>query len=147
MTETIYGSIYAAGHVIEATAKEVARIRQMSGIPPNVCLEHHSRPWKNDDADWFRANPTRSHRARHAHPGEVPPGQELMAMVLVRQVEPGSRVRIGFYPNPDQPPIPDDEEIIHAMFDAVVESESSGEPLTAQKVLDRLAIMQRGVQS
>ena len=85
-------------------------------------------PWKVDDAEWFKANPARSHRLRSMFPSEgatlfdpsettiLPPNHELQ--VLVRQVKPGVRVRVQFGRNTDVP-IPDIESLIHALFDLV----------------------------
>lgn len=85
-------------------------------------------PWKTDDANWFQANPSRSHRLRTAHAGEVealpsdytdeplPPRHEMQ--IVVRQVEPGARVRLAFGRNLDTP-VPDDEAVLHALFDAI----------------------------
>jgi hypothetical protein len=97
-------------------------------------------PWKINDANWFKANPSRSHRLRSVFPGEiktlssfdVPPGHELQ--VLVRQLEPGHRVRIGFCRNLELP-IPDVESLIHAMFDIVVENDAKS--FTVEKVAKR----------
>jgi hypothetical protein len=98
-------------------------------------------PWKDDDARWFKANPTRSHRLRSAFAGElkdlphadepIPPGHEYQ--MLVRQVEPGTRLRIVFYRNVEVP-IPDIEPLIHAAFDLV--SSSEGGLLSTQEVAD-----------
>lgn len=87
------------------------------------------RPWKTDDQIWFKANPDRSHRLRQLFPGElatlrrhpeepdlIPAGHE--PQVLVRQVEPGKRIRISFYRNLAID-IPDIEPLLHAMFDLV----------------------------
>src|SRR5262245_11242890 len=62
----------------------------------------HSHPWTSDDRQWFERNPQRSHRARLPFPGEVdgqaaetPAGDALI--MLVRQVEPGRRLRAAVF--------------------------------------------------
>lgn len=90
--------------------------------------------WKTDDAAWFVKNPTRSHRARKLFEGElptlgsppenVPPGHEVQ--VLVRQVEPGKRVRHQFIRNLEAP-VPDVESILHALFDLATRGEEGKE--------------------
>lgn len=96
----------------------------------NVRLNTSDSPWKDDDARWFEANQTRSHRLRPAFPGEleglphftdpIPAGHELQ--MLVRQVQPGTRLRIAFCRNMEIP-IPDIEPLLHATFDMVSASE------------------------
>jgi hypothetical protein len=77
----------------------------------------------SDDQVWFEKNPTRSHRARMPFPGEelllsgpkIP--AECTSFILVRQIKPGTRIRLGFYLNTALLPVPDDEAQIHAMFE------------------------------
>jgi len=59
-------------------------------------------------------------RARAPLPTPASAGQALI--VLVRQVEPGSRLRSGFYLNADLPPTADDEGVAQALFDVVREA-------------------------
>jgi len=87
-------------------------------LPVNV-LES---AWKTDDRLWFDRNPERSHRARLAFPGEAdaqatkaPAGTVLL--MLIRQVEPGKRVRAGFYIHAELWPAPDIEAVAHLLFD------------------------------
>ena len=44
--------------------------------------------------------------------------------MLVRQVEPGSRMRAGFYLNADWLPVPDDEAFAHTLFEVAVRREA-----------------------
>jgi hypothetical protein len=85
-------------------------------------------PWKNDDRVWFEKNPSRAHRLRPPFPGEMdetaaetPAGCELL--VLVRQVEPGSRMRAGLHFGVDWLPLPDHEAVAHALFEVAVRRE------------------------
>lgn len=85
-------------------------------------------PWKADDAEWFEDNPSRSHRLRAAHAGEVealpldykeaPLPHRHEMQIVVRQVEPGARIRMAFGRNLDMP-IPEDEAVLHALFDTI----------------------------
>jgi hypothetical protein len=79
-------------------------------------------PWKTDDRVWCEENPQRSHRARMPFAGEdylfvtkALPG--CSPIVLVRQIKPGTRMRRGFDLNTVLLPVPDDEALIHAMFE------------------------------
>lgn len=95
--------------------------------------------WKDDDRAWFEQNPTRTHRARSLYPDEYgrpipapPAGHEVL--VLVRQIEPGLRVKRSFYINQQKLPVPDSEAIVHALFDIVDEGTGSGEPIDDEKL-------------
>jgi hypothetical protein len=89
--------------------------------------------WRIDDRAWFEKNSTRSHRARMPFAGEdygqSPPGG-CTSIVLVRQIKPGTRVRQGFYLNTALLPVPDDEALIHAMFEIAARREPA--PATMQ---------------
>ena len=53
---------------------------------------------------------------------DAPPGHVLI--VLVRQVEPGSRIRPRFYLSNDLLPVPDDEAAAHALFEVAMQREA-----------------------
>ena len=83
-----------------------------------------NHPWKEDDRAWFEQHPDRAQRVRAVYPGEdqhghviekTPQGHQLI--VLIRQVEPGLRMKNTFYLNEELWPVPEDEAIAHAMFD------------------------------
>ena len=105
-------------------------------------------PWKTDDAAWFKANPGRSHRLRPVLKGEaetfhpevsqveMPPDHRIE--VLVRQVKPGVRARIPFVRDMSIE-IPDEEGIIHSIFDTVANMEQA-------QHIDMHAIMARARQ-
>jgi hypothetical protein len=93
---------------------------------PNVTLFDH--PWKDDDRKWFERNPHRPHRVRMPFPGEadkeaanLPAGQALI--MLVRQVQPGARLRAAVSLDADFLPLPDDEAVAHALFEVAVQHE------------------------
>jgi hypothetical protein len=96
---------------------------------------HSAREWKIKDWAWFGKNPTRSHRALLPFAGEdslfirkAPPG--CAPIVLVRQVRPGTWLRLGFGLGADMVPPPDDEALIHAMFEIAARREPV--PVTMQ---------------
>jgi hypothetical protein len=125
LTHTVAGGVYL--DLAGAYADLVADITERAGVGGfPTALSVTDSPWKCDDAAWFQANPNRPHRLRPMFPGEEPtlmrgtialPVRHEM-WVLVRQVEPGQRVRLAFVRNLDCP-IPDVEAILHAMFDLV----------------------------
>ena len=90
--------------------------------PPNASINVLDRPWKQDDRAWFEQHPERSHRARFPFDGEVGP-EELVApeghrlLLLLRQVEPGKRIKTGFFISNELPPVPDVEVVAHGLFD------------------------------
>jgi hypothetical protein len=131
--EQVLDAIAVTQKAIAETDKQIDDIERRSGVvsPLGVTLLDH--PWKNDDRDWFERNPTRSHRMRLPFPGEAdeevaktPAGYALI--VVVRQVEPGSRVSVAFYA--DLLPVPDpersskDEAAAHALFEIAIGSEA-----------------------
>jgi hypothetical protein len=96
--------------------------------------------WKRDDARWFRKHRDRSHRLRQRFPGEpcfrgdepaMPPGHEVQ--VLIRQVEPGVRVRVGFIRNLEVE-IPNSEPILHAIFHIVSTERDRTTPITVAEI-------------
>ena len=109
---------------IDKLSADIARRGGIHSDTPNITFSETA--WKTDDAAWFKNNPARSHRLRPVFSGEdtalskgssmsaLPLGHEFQ--VLVRQIEPGKRVRTPFYTNV-KVPIPNDEAIIHALFD------------------------------
>jgi hypothetical protein len=117
-----------------------AHIAKKAGLSRRTILHLSDSPWKADDAKWFSANPTRSHRLRPPFPGEFdppdgpPPDHEFQ--VLVRQVEPGMRVRGILYHN-IRTAIPDVEALIHAIFDVVfAEGRVPGNPISMEEVAE-----------
>lgn len=104
--------------------------------------------WKADDAAWFAARPDRSHRLRPLIDDElaalpdryggspIPAGHELQ--VLVRQVEAGVRVRTLFGRNLSVA-IPDEEAVIHALFDLVSQVPAGSAPEISAAAMTALA--------
>jgi hypothetical protein len=101
---------------------------------PNVFLLDHSR--KDADREWFERNPSRAHRVRMPFPSEFndvpfektiagsdtcPDGHTLI--VLVKQVEPGARLRGAFYLSNHLLPVPDDEAVAHALYEVAMQHE------------------------
>ncbi|MDR7155249.1 hypothetical protein J2W40_002071 [Sphingobium xenophagum] len=96
--------------------------------------------WKSDDAAWFESHPDRSHRLRPLIGDEAQisgfsnnfamPDRHVM-QILVRQVEPGKRMRLPFGRNLDES-IPDDETVLHALFDIVSGDAQEGSVISTE---------------
>jgi len=126
---------------IDKTATDVANRAGVLSKAAGVYLKDTA--WKRDDAAWFEANPTRSHRLRPLLEGEreampperasepMPEGHELQ--VVVRQVEPGQRIR-SFFGRNLAVPIPDDEAVIHALFDTLYSDGDPGGVISVEQV-------------
>ena len=100
-----------------------------AGLAGRARVTLRESPWKADDAAWFAARPNRSHRLRKAFHGELvelggasSPAAGHEVQILVRQVEPGRRVRTQFSRNLSVH-IPDDECALHALFDLAAGAE------------------------
>jgi hypothetical protein len=111
------------------TSEQIADIGRRSGVDCTLAVNPSDGPWKDDDRIWFEQNRGRSHRVRMPFPGErdeevakTPTGHALI--VLVRQVEPGMRIRPAVSLNADLLPLPDDEAVGHALFEAAVGHEA-----------------------
>jgi hypothetical protein len=120
-----FGLELSGDHPALARLNDAAR---RGGINIPIKSELGERPWKDADRIWFARNPKRAHHARVPFPGEfdeeaaeIP--AEYALIVLVRQVEPGSRIRTVFYPHNDLLPLPDDEAAAHAMFEIAAKRE------------------------
>jgi hypothetical protein len=127
--EQIADAIAAYQKAIAETDKRLDDVERRGGSTraPHVTLLDY--PWKDDDREWFERNQKRSHRARPPFPGEVdeeaantPAGQALI--MLVRQVQPGSRLRAAVVLDADLLPLPDDEAVVHALFDLAMRREA-----------------------
>ncbi len=100
-------------------------------------------PWKADDAAWFQAHPDRAHRLRPLLKGELesfpaaavptalPSDHEIQ--IVIRQVEPGQRIRMPFGRNLATP-IPDIEAVTHALFDAVSQRRDASRNISVEEV-------------
>lgn len=122
-------------HFNDLDTQANAWMRQGGMQAPAKNIFRADSAWKADDAAWFKAHPDRSHRLRPMHEGEaetlpaeitkaeIPANHQLE--ILVKQVEPGARIRTVFCRNTDFP-IPDQEEIIHAIFDTVAKAGRRG---------------------
>jgi hypothetical protein len=116
-----------AAHIAD-TDQLLADIERRGGIGAGMRpskVNFHSTAWITNDDNWFAQNPTRSHRARMPIPGECdekvatgPPGTTLV--ILVRQVKPGTRLRVGRFLGTNFLPVPDDEATIHALFEVAM---------------------------
>jgi hypothetical protein len=121
-SEQIAGAIGAYQKAIAATDKALDAVERRGGgiRAPNVTVRDY--PWKSDDRDWFERNQGRSHRARKPFPGEL--DEEVAMIMLVRQVEPGRRIRAAVSCRADWMPLPDDEAAAHALFEVAMQREA-----------------------
>jgi hypothetical protein len=100
-------------------------------------------PWKAADAEWFERHPDRTHHARAPMKGEAanlgvdsdptPPQMELT--ILVRQVEPGRRLRSAFF-KPTDLPLPDVEPLAHALMDLALRPRVANEPIERAELME-----------
>jgi hypothetical protein len=125
----IIGAIAAYRGLIEDTDRQIDGMERRAGVRGLGQINVLESAWKTDDRLWFEQNPERSHRARLVLPGEAdevaakaPTGH--MLLMLIRQVEPGKRVRAGFFLNADLWPVPDDDAIAHALFDVATRQQA-----------------------
>jgi hypothetical protein len=86
------------------------------------------------DKDWFRTRPHRTHRLRRATPGEFP-GAKDDTWVVVRQRQPGIRLRLPFQALTSLPSEEAPEHIAHAMYDLL--SEARGKPVFLHEISQR----------
>jgi hypothetical protein len=127
--EQIVDAIAAYQKAIAETDKRLDDTERRGGVVGrSLGANLRDSPWKENDRIWFEQNPARSHRARAAFPGEFDEqvtkthtGQALI--VLLRQVEPGSRLRTVLYLNAALLPLLDDEAGVHAFFEIAMERE------------------------
>ena len=130
------------------------RVASRAGLEPaRTKISFAETTWKSDDAAWFNRHPTRSHRLRPLIGDEaasfgsiaeqpIPPRHELQ--VIVRQIEPGQRVRSPFGRSLDMP-IPDVEEVLHALFD-IVSNGGGGPAISVRDVLQAVAAYGRAAK-
>lgn len=102
-------------------------------------------PWSTDDRQWFARNPTRAHRLRPPLPQEAEQHELLPTIkegyglrVIIRQVEPGARIRQFFYLNADLPDPSGCEFLCHALFDAVISGEELPPP---RQIAERATVL------
>lgn len=129
---------------VSAIDKMSDELMERGGVPfAPSSVELRDTPWKTADALWFRKHPSRSHRLRPIYSGEiaslpralqfanVPENHRLE--ILVRQVAAGQRLRTAFFRNA-QAIIPDEEAVIHALFDMVSNHECNGEAVDSVRL-------------
>jgi hypothetical protein len=83
--------------------------------------------WSEDDRAWFEEHPARSHRLRRAHAGEWPKEAGNTEYTVVKQVEPGGRLRRPLAltgPLPQEGEVP--EAAAWAIFDLIEEATATG---------------------
>ena len=121
------GALQATVKSMDEQQADLVKRAGYPGLETTFCYE--KKPWKEDDAVGFKANPTRSHRARLALPGEAPedevggaPESGFALVVLLRQVRPGQRLKITCWKAHDRWSLDAlGEAEVHAWFDAVMQ--------------------------
>jgi hypothetical protein len=123
--EQILDAIALTQSIIADADKRLDGIERRGGIERLSRINPFPSAWKDDDRNWFDGNPARTHRVRMPFPGEAddvaattPAGHALI--MLVRQVEPGSRIKATLYLNANLLPAPDNEAVAHALFEIAV---------------------------
>jgi hypothetical protein len=144
-------------HIVELgfylTSRPVpADVAKRAGVAEIGPVTTAPTAWKEDDRRWFKNNPKRSHRLRPMFPQE-PRGEPPVAphphhefQVLVRQIEPGLRLRQPFYRDLTTP-IPDSEHILHAMFDLYTDPARVPGQAVSMCTVTTLALRYAGAQS
>ena len=147
--EKIFDTINLTQKYIAEVDRITANIAKKAGIPSAGELHLAETPWKADDRKWFAEHPQRAHRLRAMFPGEfldvkkttyalfgadkIPDEYELLS--VIRQIEPGTRQRQIFCHNINDP-VPDDEHIIHALFDLLTADDVvTGTPLSRREIV------------
>ena len=139
--DAVVAQLREAVSEVDALSTSVQARAGIAGSPGQVNLAPSL--WKADDAAWFASHPDRAHRLRPLLPGEresfpaqarpssLPPGHEIQ--VVVRQVQPGQRVRVPFGRNLATP-VPDQEAVVHALFDSVSRRRSGSAVISVEEV-------------
>jgi len=129
---------------VDYVDRGTAAATKQTGLP-KVAVNYWPTPWQEDDRKWFEENPTRSHRLRPCSLGEEesfegvktepPPGYEMQ--VIVRQLEPGCRMRFPFFRN-TAVPLLDSEPFLHAVFDLHIDKQKKNDmtPVTTKSVAE-----------
>lgn len=120
--------IHAVGIYDPPAAMTEDLLHQRAGIDGALIADYSRQPWKDDDRRWFETHPRRTHRRRPMSPGELPLKRlpdGTVAVVIVRQVEPGIRVKALCATPLDKPPS-DHDEGLSILFDMIVERKRVG---------------------
>jgi hypothetical protein len=135
------GRLQKAVEAIDDAVGDIDGAVKRAGVKEARFAGFGDTPWKVADAEWFKRHPDRSHHARQPMEGEAeafgfdeepPPGHELM--MLVRQVEPGRRIRLGFYKLVGLP-VPDAESLAHALCDIAARDAGTGKPVNKAELM------------
>jgi hypothetical protein len=135
------GRLQKAVAAIDDAVGDIDGIVKRAGVKKVRFAGFDNTPWKVADAEWFKQHPDRSHHARQPMEGEAeafgfdeepPPGHELT--MLVRQVEPGRRIRFAFYKFRGLP-VPDAEPLAHALYDIAARDGGTGKPINKAELM------------
>jgi hypothetical protein len=128
-------AIAAYQKAIAETDKLFDGTERRGGGKPACNISVLDHPWKDDDRTWFEQNPRHTHRIRAPFPGEldgkVPkPPASYTPLVLLRQVQPGSRLKAVLYLPPGQLlPLPMNEAEVEAVMHTLFEIATGREPM------------------
>lgn len=128
-------------------APSVLKKAKASGALPKGPMKWHARDDSPDiDRDWFAAHPQRTHRIRPPTEAEKFGDLKLKdldldvsAMIVVRQIEPGIRVRVAFNEDawayfialaPADRPW-DDDDYLHRVFDVITNNKDGLLPVVS----------------
>ena len=138
----IISAIATCRDLIEDADQQLDGMARRAGVRGPLRISVLDSPWKADDRVWFEQHPERSHRARLAFPGEAnevvaraPTGTVLL--MLIRQVEPGKRVRAGFFINAGLW-APEIEAVAHVLFDI-----ATGQQAQPRDAAERSALVEQ----
>jgi hypothetical protein len=125
----IISAIETCRGLIEDADRQADGMERRAGVRALGQINVLESAWKTADRLWFEQHPERSHRARLVFPGEAdevaakaPTGH--MLLMLIRQVEPGKRVRAGFFINAGLWPAPEIEAVAHLLFDVATRQQA-----------------------
>ena len=121
----ITNAIETCRGLIEDADQQLDGMARRAGVRSPLRISVLDSAWKTADRLWFEQHPERSHRARLVFPGEADEvaakaPTEHMLLMLIRQVEPGKRVRAGFFINAGLRPAPEIEAVAHLLFDVAL---------------------------
>jgi hypothetical protein len=121
--EEVIRTVDAIQHAIGIIDADTERLQRRAGCT-GMKRDLREHPWTTDDREWFKAHPDRTHRVRLPMDGEadkqvVTTPEGYVLVTLIRQVEPGARIRLGCHIRREiwQLMPRDSDPLLHAMFE------------------------------
>ena len=114
-----------------------------------VLADGSEQPWTADDRRWFADHPRRTHRCRPAAAGETVkhdrPRDGQVSVMIVRQRQPGSRIKWHVFIPEDWLPLTDDDDALSLMFDEMRKAAAAGRTrMTAEDLRCAALLRHRG---